>query len=137
MPGLGPCLLIAPVIRTSTHSVAPRAAGVAPAPVTVGQQLGASVGTSLLNTIFAGVVTSYLTVHIAQGRVTGRLAQAGPALAHGYDTAFWCTAVIFACGAVAGGIMFHRGPLIQHAAPGPQATCARQAGAEPGPAIPA
>ncbi len=48
--GLG--IVIAPAINTGTFGVAPQDAGVASATVTVGQQLGASVGTSLLNTIF-------------------------------------------------------------------------------------
>jgi hypothetical protein len=32
-------------------------------------------------------------------------------LAHGYDTAFWWTAGIFAGGAIAGGTLLRRGPL--------------------------
>ena len=35
----------------------------------------------------------------------------GLALAHGYDTAFWWIAGIFACGAVVGGALLRRGPL--------------------------
>ncbi len=53
LAGTGLGLVIAPVINTGTFGVAPQDAGVASATVTVGQQLGASVGTSLLNTIFA------------------------------------------------------------------------------------
>ena len=49
----------------------PADAGVASATVTVGQQLGASVGTSLLNTIFTAAVTSYLAVHLAAARLIG------------------------------------------------------------------
>jgi hypothetical protein len=75
--------------------VAPQDAGVASATVTVGQQLGASVGTSLLNTIFTAAVTSYLIAHLAAARVIGRPALTGLALTHGYDTAFWWTAGIF------------------------------------------
>jgi hypothetical protein len=41
------------------------------ATVTVGQQLGASIGTSLLNTIFAAAVSSYLTAHLASARLIG------------------------------------------------------------------
>jgi hypothetical protein len=77
------------VINTGTFGVAPQDAGVASATVTVGQQLGASIGTSLLNTIFAGAVTSYLAANIAAARIIGRHAVTGLALAHGYDTAFW------------------------------------------------
>jgi EmrB/QacA subfamily drug resistance transporter len=107
--GLG--LVIAPVINTGTFGIAPQDAGVASATVTVGQQLGASVGTSLLNTIFAGAVTSYLAAHLATARLIGRPALTGLALAHGYDTAFWWTAGIFAGGAVIGGALLRSGPL--------------------------
>ena len=53
LAGVGLGLVIAPVINTGTFGVAPQDAGVASATVTVGQMLGGSVGTSLLNTIFA------------------------------------------------------------------------------------
>ena len=92
-------MVIAPVINTGTFGVAPQDAGVASATVTVGQQLGASVGTSLLNTIFASAVTSYLAAHPAAARLIGRPALTGLALAHGYDTAFRWTAGSFAAGA--------------------------------------
>ncbi len=73
-------MMIAPVINTGTFGVAPQDAGVASATVTVGQQLGASVGTSLLNTIFAAAVTSYITGTFATARLIGRQApdRAGP-----------------------------------------------------------
>ena len=58
LAGLGLGMVIAPVINTGTFGVAPQDAGVASATVTVGQQLGASVGTALLNTIFTGAVTA-------------------------------------------------------------------------------
>jgi EmrB/QacA subfamily drug resistance transporter len=138
LTGIGLGLVIAPAINTGTFGVAPQDAGVASATVTVGQQLGASVGTSLLNTIFAAAVTSYLTVHIASARVIGRPALAGLALAHGYDTAFWWTAGIFAAGAVIGGALLRRGPLRPASTPPPahaEVTTAAQAKA--GPALPA
>ena len=89
LAGIGVGMVIAPVINTGTFGVAPQDAGVASATVTVGQQLGASVGTSLLNTIFTAAVTSYLAAHLAAARLIGRPALTGLALAHGYDTAFW------------------------------------------------
>jgi hypothetical protein len=107
--GLG--LVIAPSISTGTFGVAPQDAGVASATVTVGQQLGASIGTSLLNTIFAAAVTSYLAANSASTRVAGRQTVAGLALAHGYDAAFWWTAGIFAVGAIIGGALLRPGPL--------------------------
>jgi hypothetical protein len=77
----------------------------------VGQQLGASIGTALLNTIFTAAVTSYITAHLATARLIGRHALTGLALTHGYDTAFWWIAGIFAVGAVVGGTLLRRGPL--------------------------
>jgi hypothetical protein len=44
--------------------------------------------------------------------VTGPQALNGLAQAHGYDTAFWWTAGIFAAGAVIGGALFRNGPLV-------------------------
>ena len=111
LTGIGLGMVIAPSINTGTFGVAPRNAGVASATVTVGQQLGASIGTSLLNTIFASAVASYLTLHVASVRLIGRQALLGQALSHGYDTAFWWVAGIFAGGAIAGGLLFRRGPL--------------------------
>ena len=120
LAGIGVGMVIAPVINTGTFGVAPQDAGVASATVTVGQQLGASVGTSLLNTIFTAAVTSYLAAHLAAARLIGRPALTGLALAHGYDTAFWWTAGIFAAGAVTAGALLRPGPLHppEHAAPG-------------------
>jgi EmrB/QacA subfamily drug resistance transporter len=108
---LGVGMVIAPVINTGTFGVPPQDAGVASATVTVGQQLGASVGTSLLNTIFAAAVTSYLAAHLATTPLTARPALTGLALAHGYDTAFWWTAGIFAAGSLIGGTLLRPGPL--------------------------
>jgi EmrB/QacA subfamily drug resistance transporter len=115
--GMG--MVIAPSISTGTFGVAPQDAGVASAAVTVGQQLGASIGTSLLNTLFASAVTSYLAAHLASARLIGRQALTALALAHGYDTAFWWTAGIFAAGAVIAGVLLRPGPLAPAGPPVP------------------
>jgi EmrB/QacA subfamily drug resistance transporter len=135
MTGAGLGLVIAPSINTGTFGVAPQDAGVASATVTVGQQLGASIGTSLLNTIFASAVASYITANIASARLIGRPALIGLGLAHGYDTAFWWTAGILAGGAVVAGILFRRGPLVSRGAPRGQAVGAMEPETEAGPAI--
>jgi len=116
--------------------VAPQDAGVASATVTVGQQLGASIGTSLLNTIFASAVASYVTAHIASARVIGRPALTGLALAHGYDTAFWWTAGILVAGAIVAGLLFRPGPLYRRDDQSPQ-DAGVLAQTEAGPAFPA
>jgi EmrB/QacA subfamily drug resistance transporter len=140
MTGIGLGMVIAPSINTGTYGVAPQDAGVASATVTVGQQLGASIGTSLLNTIFASAVTSYLAAHIASARIIGRQALTGLALSHGYDTAFWWTAAIFAGGAIIGGALFRRGPLADGGARGGQPGAGEAVGVTEtgaGPVIPA
>ncbi len=134
---IGVGMVIAPVINTGTFGVAPQDAGVASATVTVGQQLGASIGTSLLNTIFAGAVASYLTANLASARLIGRPALTGLALAHGYDTAFWWIAGIFAGGAVIGGALLRSGPLRPTSTPPAARTEVTTAQAKAGPARPA
>jgi hypothetical protein len=123
-------MVIAPVINTGTFGVAPQDAGVASATVTVGQMLGGSIGTSLLNTIFAGAVASYIAAHLATAGLIGRQALMGSALAHGYDTGFWWIAGIFAVGAVVGGVLLRRGPLDQKRtlSPAPGGMTTAQAG---------
>jgi len=83
---------------------------VASATVTVGQQLGASISTSLLNSVFATAVASYLVTHAFAGHATNALA-----LANGYDTALWWTAVIAAGGAIIAALLFRPGLLFQPA----------------------
>jgi hypothetical protein len=51
--GLGIGQVIAPVANTGTFGVAPDDAGVAAATINAGQQVGGSIGTSLLNTMVA------------------------------------------------------------------------------------
>jgi EmrB/QacA subfamily drug resistance transporter len=107
---IGMGLVIAPSFNTGTYGVAPQDAGIASATVTVSQQLGASVGTALLNTIYASAVASYLAANLApSGAHRGTVV--GLALAHGYDTTFRWTAGLFAAGAVIGGLVLRRGPL--------------------------
>jgi EmrB/QacA subfamily drug resistance transporter len=108
---IGMGMVIAPSFNAGTFDVAPQDAGVASATVTVSQQLGASVGTSLLNTIYASAISSYLAANLATSAANRRTV-AGLALAHGYDTTFRWTAGIFAAGALIGGIVLRAGPLV-------------------------
>jgi hypothetical protein len=108
--GLGQ--VIAPAVNTGTFGVAPYDAGVASATVNVGQQLGGSIGTALLNTMVASATTSYLTSHLSPA--TSRHpspALVQQSLVHGYTVGFWWTAGIFALGAVVCGTLLRRGPL--------------------------
>jgi hypothetical protein len=134
--GIGMGMVFAPAINAGTFGVAPQDAGVASATLNVGQQLGASIGTSLLNSIFAAAVTSYLAAHLASARLIGRQALTGQALLHGYTTAFWWTAGIFAAGAVICGALVRSGPLAQPGTPSPAPDSA-PAQTEAGPGVPA
>jgi len=110
--GLGQ--IIAPSINTGTFGVRHSDAGVASATVNTGQQVGGSIGTALLNTIAASAAASYITSHLSPATlVHGRPSPGllGLGLVHGYTTAFWWSAVIFACGAVVAGVLMRRGPL--------------------------
>jgi EmrB/QacA subfamily drug resistance transporter len=88
--GLGMGFIFAPAFSTATLSVEGREAGVASAMVNTSQQVGGSVGISVLSTIFASAVASYTADHLH----TAGLADA--AAVHGYTTAFWWSVGIFA-----------------------------------------
>src|SRR5258706_81479 len=135
LAGIGLGMVIGAGINTGTFGVAPQGAGVAAATVTVGQMLGGSVGTSLLNTIFTSAVASYITAHLATARIIGRQALTGLALAHGYDTAFWWTAGIFAGGAIVSGVLLRRGPLVPTGTPSRARAEMPTAQAKAGPAL--
>ncbi|MBV9379414.1 MAG: MFS transporter [Streptosporangiaceae bacterium] len=119
--GLGFGLLFSAAINTGTYGVAPSDAGVASASVNTGQQLGGSIGTALLNTIAASATAHYLAANasprtLVRGHPTPQLVQLS--LVHGYVTAFWWSAGIFAAGAVICGALLRPGPLFPRAAAG-------------------
>ena len=68
--------------------------------VNTSQQIGGSIGTALLSTLAAAPTTASLTDH-------GRAADArGAAAVHGYTTAFWWSAAIFAVGLLMAVVLF-------------------------------
>jgi EmrB/QacA subfamily drug resistance transporter len=90
--GFGMGCIFAPAFSTATLGVDGSEAGVASAMVNTSQQVGGSVGTALLSTLFASSVASYASSH---ARAPG-LADA--ASIHGYTTAFAWAAGIFGLG---------------------------------------
>src|SRR6202034_1108112 len=64
-------MIIAPSINTGTFGVDRQDAGVVSASVNTGQQLGGSIGTSLLNTVAASATAAYLTAHLTASTLTG------------------------------------------------------------------
>jgi EmrB/QacA subfamily drug resistance transporter len=92
--GVGMGCIFAPAFSAATLGVAPNEAGIASAMVNTSQQIGGSIGTSLLSTIYASAVARYLTSH---PHVRGI---ASAAQVHGDTTAFWWAAGVFGLGLV-------------------------------------
>ena len=111
--GTGLGLVISTSISNATLGVEPTDAGVASATVNASQQVGTSLGTSLLSTIAASAVTHY----VARGHhVRGLIAHAA---VHGYAVGFSWAAAIFAVGAIVSAILFRgrvrsAGPSADH-----------------------
>jgi EmrB/QacA subfamily drug resistance transporter len=101
--GLGVGLVFAPSMNSATAGVRAADAGVASAMVSTGQQIGGSIGAALLNTLAASAAASFAAEHAPT-----RLATAQAAV-HGYTTAFWWAAGIFAVGAVLAAVVLPSG----------------------------
>ena len=112
--GAGLGFIFAPAADTGTARVPFRDTGVASATVNTGNQLGGSIGTSLLNSIFATAIATWIAANV-RGRPTAH--QLAQAALHGYTVAFWWTAAIFAAGAVICGALLRSGPLTRQAQP--------------------
>ena len=92
--GLGLGMIFAPCFSTATLGVRTDETGIASAMVNTSQQVGGSVGTALLSTLFASATASYASSHAR-----------GPSLQdaasiYGYTTAFWWAAGLFAVGLI-------------------------------------
>jgi EmrB/QacA subfamily drug resistance transporter len=90
--GVGMGAIFAPAFSTGTLGVEGSEAGVASAMINTSQQVGGSVGTALLSTIFASAASSYLHTHLPSRGL------ADAAAVHGYTTAFWWAVGIFILG---------------------------------------
>ncbi len=111
--GAGMGLVFSSAMATATFGVQPSDAGVASAMVNTMQQVGGSIGTALLSTLAASAVSSQLAD--AAGRPGAALA--AQAAVHGYTTAFWWAAGIFAVGGVICGALLTRRSLETGAVP--------------------
>src|SRR6185312_14661542 len=96
-----------------TYGVAPTDAGVASAMVNTMQQVGGSIGTALLSSIFASAVTSF-----ARGKPRTPQVAADAAM-HGYTVAFWVASGVFAFGAVVVGLLMRTIKVQADASPEP------------------
>jgi EmrB/QacA subfamily drug resistance transporter len=95
--GAGLGLVFSSAMATATFGVEAGDAGVASAMVNTMQQIGGSIGTALLSTLAASAVTSDLVANATARPDAAALAHAA---VHGYTTAFWWAAAIYAVGAV-------------------------------------
>jgi hypothetical protein len=96
-------LVLAPAMNIATLGVRAEDAGVASAMVNTMQQVGGSIGTALLSTLAASAASSYAATNQAS------VAALSEAAVHGYTTAFWWAAGIFAAGALVSALLL-RGP---------------------------
>jgi Na+/melibiose symporter-like transporter len=87
-----------PASSTALIGVGHHDAGVASAVLNTSQQIGGSLGTALLNTLFAGAVTSYFAENLTNPADAKKLTP--DALIHGYHVAFFWGAVLLAAALV-------------------------------------
>jgi EmrB/QacA subfamily drug resistance transporter len=104
MLGLGLGLALVPCISTATNNAEPRDVGITSATTNTSQQIGASVGTALLNTIAATATAAYLTTHAHTSTVVAA------ATVHGFAVASAWAAGSLALGAVVGGTLINAHP---------------------------
>jgi EmrB/QacA subfamily drug resistance transporter len=110
--GLGIGCVMVPAISSGTADVPLGDAGVASATMNTAQQIGASLGTALLNTVAAWATTAYLASH-AETVVT-----LGAALVRGYATAAGFAAALLALAAVLAGALITAGkPAVRTSGP--------------------
>jgi EmrB/QacA subfamily drug resistance transporter len=94
--GMG--VVFGPMSSTALVGVADHDAGVASALINTTQQIGGSLGTALLNTIFTSAVTAYLVDHQAGATDPSQLQAA--ATVHSYTVAFWVSAAMIGVAAL-------------------------------------
>lgn len=104
--GFGMGFVFASAMATATLGIEPRDAGVGSAMVNTTQQVGGSIGTALLSTLFASAVTSFATdnaTSLSRGDLAVQSAM------HGYTTAFWWAAGILAVGGLVSTLLLRPG----------------------------
>jgi EmrB/QacA subfamily drug resistance transporter len=106
--GLGLGIALVPCISTATQNAEPKDVGVTSAMTNTSQQIGASIGTALLNTIAATATATYLASHRYTGEVVAQ------ATVHGFATASAWAAGIFVLAAVVAGLMIDVHPGRHH-----------------------
>jgi len=106
--GIGIACVMAPAFNLGTRGVDPRQAGVAAATVNTATQIGASLGTALLNTIAASATAAYL---VNVGHSSAAMNQA---LVHGYAVATAWAAGVLVLGAISTAVLINAGRPTPH-----------------------
>jgi hypothetical protein len=106
--GLGMGQIMAPSASVATVGLTGDA-GIASAMVSTSQQVGGSVGTSLLNTLAASAATAYALANHATGTSLATLQ--AQATVHGYQVVFAYAAAVLMAGAVIAGLLLRRGAV--------------------------
>jgi EmrB/QacA subfamily drug resistance transporter len=109
--GTGFGLAFVPMSSTALIGVGPHDAGVASATLNMSQQVGGSLGTALLNTLYATAAASFLAAHAGSVDAVAR------SEVHGYTVGFWVSAVVLAVAAVVA-FVFTRAGKTAAAGPG-------------------
>jgi len=94
-----------PASSLALFGVEPHDAGVASAVLNTSQQIGGSLGTALLNTLFAGAVTSYFAENLTNPAQARQLAPL--AFLHGYHVAFFWGAMLLLGAFVVAAVMIN------------------------------
>jgi EmrB/QacA subfamily drug resistance transporter len=102
--GLGLGIAMVPCISTATNRADPRDVGITAAMTNTSQQIGASIGTALLNTIAATATATYIA---SRARSVHLVAQA---TVHGYAVASAWAAGVLLLAAVVGGVLINAHP---------------------------
>ena len=108
--GIGIACVMAPAFNIGTRGVDRRQAGVAAATVNTATQIGASLGTAVLNTIAASATAAYLA------GVRPSAALVNQALVHGYAIAAAWAALVLILGAVTTAVLIDAGRPSTHTA---------------------
>ena len=95
-----------PASSTALYGVAPHDAGVASAVLNTSQQIGGSLGTALLNTLFAGAVTGYFVANPPASAADAR--HALPlAFIHGYHVSFFWGGMLLICALITSALLIN------------------------------
>ncbi len=100
--GVGLGLSVMPLFATATREADPADAGATGAAANTAQQVGASIGTAVFNTVAASATASYVATH-GQGSIA-------EATAHGYRAGSAGVAAVLAIAAIVAGIFITSRP---------------------------